>query len=696
MNLRKHLINNNAMPHLYNNTLVVTFAELRAGDNPIMSNSYYKNNSKELHTVRRGTYQTPALYSYDSLPPDIKQKFIDRLGYDPEKQEEPRAEEQKEIQAIGYEITMDWQAKDFFDAFAYEDTGEGLADDHKVMYTNDASILNAWMRQYNSRYATIRNCGGSTAQLMQQELAYYRNHAEAIALKFPNTLPLSNKRFRERLKNYQDEGYKALISGKQRNQNSRKIKGAAGEWLVARFASPVNKVTLDQLWQEYNALAEAKGWKKVKSKGSIRKWLDEPENRKIWMITRHGELKAKEYAQRQHRTKLPVYRDALWYSDGTKLNYYYQYTDANGLVQIGTATVYEIIDAYSECFIGYAIGDKEDYNLQYAAFRMAVQHAGQKPYEIRFDNQGGHKKLKSADFLNNISKLSIATQPYNGKSKTIELAFGHFQQQYLHKDWFFTGQNIQAKREESKANMEMILANKANLPTLEEIKETYRQRRNEWNAAKHSHTGLSRMHMYRTSENPDCVKVDIWEMVNLFWMTTDKQITYRTSGIELTVNKKTYAFEVLTAEGEPNLDFLAKNNGKKFFVKYDPMDIEPMIHLYEKTPNGLRYIETAQPYLEVHRAVQDQQDGEMSFIRRQDELAKANRKSNVAELEELLEKHGYHPEQHGLNMPKIKGLNKRKAKPAKSNHDIGKIMKEESILDELTEENEMAIARKYY
>src|SRR5690606_19634136 len=153
------------------------------------------------------------------------------------------------------------------------------------------------------------------------------------------------------------------------------------------------------------------------------------------------------------------------------------------------------------------------------------------------------------------SRLSIATKPYNGKSKTIELAFGRFQQQHLAKDWFFTGQNIQAKKEISKANMEFILANKENLPTLEEVKETYRQRRAEWNQALHPHTKLNRSNMYQTSDNPRCVKVDTWAMVDLFWLTTEKPITYRNSGIEITVNKKSYAFEVLTPEGLPDDSF---------------------------------------------------------------------------------------------------------------------------------------------
>ena len=177
-------------------------------------------------------------------------------------------------------------------------------------------------------------------------------------------------------------------------------------------------------------------------------------------------------------------RDSLWYSDGTKLNYFYGYRDENNRYKIGTTQVYVVMDVFSEAFIGYHISPTEDYIAQYNAYRMALQTSGQKPYQITYDNQGGHKKLQAGNFLSQLAHLGIPTKPYNGKSKTIESAFGRFQMQYLKKDWYFTGQNIQAKEEESKANMEFVTANRHNLPSLDGISEAFKKRLNEWNNAK--------------------------------------------------------------------------------------------------------------------------------------------------------------------------------------------------------------------
>ena len=70
--------------------------------------------------------------------------------------------------------------------------------------------------------------------------------------------------------------------------------------------------------------------------------------------------------------------------------------------------------------LGFHISSTEDYEAQYNAFKMAIGFAQHRPYEVKVDGQGGHSKLKSGNFLNKICRLAIKSQPYNGKSKSIE------------------------------------------------------------------------------------------------------------------------------------------------------------------------------------------------------------------------------------------------------------------------------------
>ena len=74
------------------------------------------------------------------------------------------------------------------------------------------------------------------------------------------------------------------------------------------------------------------------------------------------------------------------YGDGTKLNLYYKAAE-NGRWVVRTASVYEVVDAYSETLLGYAVSDTENFDVQFRAFRMAIETSGHKPYEIVTDNQ---------------------------------------------------------------------------------------------------------------------------------------------------------------------------------------------------------------------------------------------------------------------------------------------------------------------
>jgi hypothetical protein len=419
----------------------------------------------------------------------------------------------------------------------------------------------------------------------------------------------------------------------------------------------------------------SKGWKPLEDSKSIYNFLHREDIQEMWWAHRYGELKAKEKFGFQHSTKMPTMRDSLWYSDGTKLNYYYQTEDG----KVSTISVYEVIDAYSECLLGYHIAEKENYATQYCAFKMAVQFAGHKPYQIGFDNQGGHKKLSGGSFMDKICHLALRTQPYNGKSKTIELAFKRFQEQHLKKDWFFTGQNIQATSRESKANLEMINANKKNLPSLSEIKAYYLQRRDEWNNAKHHVTGLPRIEMYLSSQNEATPKVELHDIVDIFWIQRKEPVTYTAYGLTFTESKQKYTYTVYDTNRLPNMDFHRKNIDKKFYIKYDPEDFS-MIYLYEMDTKGeLRFVTEAETKVVVVRGRQEQEEFDTQYIASVQKLNDTARITRVDKMDEILREHGMHAEDYGLNAPNVLGLTKKK-KTKKVPNDYGEVLKDESEL----------------
>lgn len=488
-------------------------------------------------------------------------------------------------------------------------------------------------------------------------------------------LPVAYCRLQEKVREYSRRGAICLISEKIGNGNTAKITEEGGNWLIARFASPVARLSVRQLLTIYNDEAAGKGWKQIKSVRTIEMFLNRSDVKPLWYGARYGELKAKEKFVRQHKTILPSCRDVLWYSDGTKLNLYYR----NEKGEIATCQVYEVMDAYSEVFLGYHVSQTEDYQAQYNAFKMAIKVAGYKPYELRFDNQGGHRKLVSGDFLKRLSHLAIRTAPYNGKSKTIESAFGRFQQGYL-RPWNSTGQNVTTKKIESKANVEFIEANKENLPSLKDAIDQYVKARTAWNKAPHPNTGIPRIQMYRNSQNTKAQKVEMWDIVDLFWIRSPKPVTYTASGISITINKHKYTYEVFDQSGMPDAEFLLRNVDRKFYLYYDAEDMS-LVRLYTGDDNNLKYVTDAGPYLQIHRAIQEQDELDASFIRRQDIVNKEQRVRMQEKTEELMRKEYVHPEQYGLKMPIVKGVQKKQKKG--KTQTVGSYQKEVSNMTEI-------------
>lgn len=630
----------------------------------IISESNYKAllRREKITRITTGGNGRKALVAFDSIPSRFQKAIREIIGGCP-------YDQVKHILFADY-IKPDYDAEKFYRNYTLDD-GTALPEENMEEYTHSAMVLNT-CHHIITNVVTCRKFGG--------KVKAWKRMAEAItnlpAHTYKHKLPSNARRLKQKYKSYMADGYEALIHGNFLNTSAQKLSEEATRWVLARWCNQVQKcANLMQLMAEYNELADEKDWKIIKNEKTFYNYLYSTEIMPLWYGYRFGELAAKEKFGFQLKTKMPAYRDSLWYSDGTKLNYYYADEDGN----MKTCQVYEVMDAHSEVLLGYHISNSEDYQAQYSAFKMAVQIAGYRPYQIAHDNQGGHAKLNAGNFLTKLARVQTATQPYNGKSKTIESVFGRFQSQFLKRDWFFTGQNVTAKKQESKPNMEFILANKANLPSLEDIKAIYEQRRKEWNSAPHFKTGKPRIEMYLESKNPDTKKVEIWDMVDLFWITREKTIKADAQGISFREKKVEYAYMVYTEDGMPDFEWLSKSVGKSFTVKFDPEDMSS-IRLYEDTPLGLRFITEATTKVEVERAIQMQDEWEASHIRKVLNKAKEVRVSTRDQMEEILAEFGMTAEQQGLNKPTIKGIERNKRGRKKAG-EIGEYTKKLSNQD---------------
>lgn len=585
---------------------------------------------------------------YSSLPERFRKRFEAKYG-DPEellRQDKPA-------------LVINAEARRFFAGLEPETfrlpNGETLPDDKVEEYTLNASVLDVLHAEVEKQRLGRNRLKNSTRIIWENILA----SAERLRADFHHTLPNNEARLKDKLRTYEREGFICLVSKKFCNANKTKITPEGGRLLIALRRSRVPVYTLRQIFDEYNRRAERKGWKTLESMNSVTSYLERPDVAPKWWAAVYGELSARQKFDRKQQTILPGVRDALWYGDGTKLNLYYKGRDKDGGLVKKTVMVYEVIDAYSEMLLGYSIGETENAELQRRAFRMAIETAGHKPFEIVTDNQGGQKTNDSLSFMSRICHITRKTAPHTPQAKSIESVFGRFQREVLHADWRFTGQNITATSRDSRPNSEFIGANVDNLYTFEEMCAAYADYRQRWNDLRHPESKMSRREMYLRSQNPEAPALSQYDYMEMFWSVTERPSEFTSSGITIQVAGQRYSYEVLDAEGRPDMEFRRTNTTRKFFVRYDPDDMTRVWLCTKPAVGGLRMVAPAVPYAVVHRAIQEQTPEEQAFLRETLEANKRERIRRQMEGYELEVAHGVAPEQHGLRTPRLQGLKPR-------------------------------------
>lgn len=205
----------------FGNTIAVTMHELTRSDDgeAVMSRAAYDWHvrQKNVHVLQRGCRCRKALVEYCSLPERFRVRFEAKYG-DPE-----RIMKQREIA-----LPADLAARRYFagidkDAFRLPN-GACLPERKQAEYTLNAQVLNALRGMLDTQKAMRRAYGNRTPVIWSNIFAAAEQMREA----YGHTLPKSEARLRDKLRQYAREGYACLVSGKFCNTNTLKITKAAG------------------------------------------------------------------------------------------------------------------------------------------------------------------------------------------------------------------------------------------------------------------------------------------------------------------------------------------------------------------------------------------------------------------------------------------------------------------------------------
>lgn len=639
---------------IYGKIRCVTFPEL-VTQGKILSKPNYDKKVRQgkLRVVRPGKGAgSCALIDYNSLPDLIRQAY-DKLY--------PNALEEMKEQLMSNTIRSDHKAVEFYKTYEPQ-----ISLPRQAEYVLNAEVMNELIRVEKETEALHKKCGYSRKSEVWKTVL---GTCEKLREQYGHTLPTSATRLREKFNAYKKIEYAALINKNTGNQVARKISPDEARLILKLRRSIVPRYTEAQIFDEYNRQASLRGLNVIKSPTTLKNFLYDPAVMPMWYASVYGMQKWKSKYSSLMKTSLPQMRDALWYGDGTKLNLYYK----NEQGKMCTTSVYEVMDAYSETLLGYDIAPNENFDSQYRAYRMAIETAGSRPYEIVTDNQGGHKKGDAMGFFQRLTVLHRPTMPYNGNSKTIESAFGRFQAQVLHEIWYFTGQNVNTKKLNSKPNIEFIEENAYALPTLEELKAIYKKCRDKWNnEEKHYATAIPHMEMYRLSENPEAQPITDIDLMQMFWLCNPKAVTYTNYGLQIEINKQKYHYDVYAPDGLRDEAWALHNTGREFTVMYDPMDMT-RIELWRNTATGPKYSATATPKVTISRATQERTPEESSFMRHTIERNKEVMAAIHLEGERFDLDQQIAAELFQLSTPRPKNISKKKMQECREKYDRGEL-----------------------
>lgn len=231
------------MPHFFNNTVVVTKEELvpswfKTQLNLSVTIGRYKDKPYGIKRIQLGGNGRQMLISYDSLPKEIQ----DGLG-DPRKCDH----------ILERFYKTDGGAVNYFTTYKFGD-GTYMEQEYQERYITNASVLKAIIELRSARQSERKSKGGSLAGIGATLAADAHSFQPTLLARFKvqHTLPQNYRVFLEVLHKFESAGYESLISGKHKNQNTRKVTDETLALLNSLFVSDRQKPTATEVHRRYD------------------------------------------------------------------------------------------------------------------------------------------------------------------------------------------------------------------------------------------------------------------------------------------------------------------------------------------------------------------------------------------------------------------------------------------------------------
>ena len=445
-----------------------------------------------------------------------------------------------------------------------------------------------WLRLWRRMdVKTARKYGFASVKEVQAEMfKQCLNEQIQGFVKFPKAIN-SERVLDRKAREYAADGLDCLVGGYFGNVNREKMNGRTHAILMQLAGDPV-KYSFEDIGLIYNEQAPGLGLPKM-TVSAIKQHLNMSKHKKVWYYMRHGKLVGDADMQPMIDRKPVSKPDMLWSLDGTTMQLYYKKAvkDSKGREKwkvMSDLYAYFVTDACTSAIIGYSVAFSESSGMVIEALQNTVDKWGYKPYQMNYDNSSANISATVNGLINNMSHVNFPCTPYSGRSKSVELVIGHFQQRELRKLKNFKGGNVTVKSPNSVANPELLkelakdLAFTDKLPTEEQVLVEFAQAVEAWNGrgeardAYGAFIGKSKIERY-AEEREGRVKMNYFEKLSLFMVELKNQqhpfgeYEYRQKGIEVAIRGAKMKFIVPdNASSAMDFEFSREHLGHTFKV----------------------------------------------------------------------------------------------------------------------------------
>lgn len=412
--------------------------------------------------VRRGCYDTPALYNADSFPQKYKVEIYRRF---------PDLAAQEEARPMLDKVVLDQAAVEFFVKHQVnESIGKGLSDEKRVEYVNNASILNAFRDM-------LENSDGKHVRTSHPKIGrgeFWKRAAKAlprIADRWPNSLPQNARRLQEKYNLYIREGYASLISKKFNNSNSAKVNDEYKESVLTALIADGRNLDNAQIARVYNTVAGSMNpqWKKITASAVAAR------RKKYELVTeapRRGAGEFRNTMSMQVARRRPSAAMLFWTVDGWLGEIYYQKSTERGTTYANRLTMVVVLDTSCDYPVGYAVGEQENSALISEALRNAVEHTAEifgRRYRACQIQSDRYAIKRMTPVYEAVGDKVTPARAHNAKAKVIEPYFKYLNKTYAQYFGSFSGFGV-TSRKEGQPSAEWLNANRHNFPDEQELR----------------------------------------------------------------------------------------------------------------------------------------------------------------------------------------------------------------------------------